>query len=74
MYLDESLYAPGGGEPGRSCRSCREPILAGHRSIRVEFPDDPAGVEGLTGEYHVACSKPFASMAHALNLMSRFGR
>lgn len=73
MYLDESLYAPGGGEPFRSCCACKEPILDGQRTTRVEFPDGPAGVKELTGEYHAACSRPFASMAHALNLMSRFG-
>ena len=73
MYLDESLYAPGGGE-GPFCCACREPIFRGQHSARVEFPNDPAGARGLTGEYHAACSTPFASMARAITLLSRFGR
>jgi len=74
MYLDESLYAPGGGEQFRSCRACKEPILQGQQATRVDFQNDPSGVEGLTGEYHAACSKPYASMARAIDLLSRFGR
>jgi hypothetical protein len=74
MYLDESLYAPGGGEPGPWCCACKEPILKEQRKTRVEFQTDPKGAKGLTGDYHAECSKPFASMARAINAMSRFGR
>jgi hypothetical protein len=73
MYLDEQLYASGGGEHGRSCRACKGPILQGQHTTRVEFENDPAGVNDLTGDYHAACSKPFASMARALKAMGRFG-
>ena len=69
MYLDES-FAFGGGHGGPSCRACRYPILEGERSVRITFESDPS----LTGAYHVACSKPFDSLAHALNMLGRFGR
>lgn len=61
----------GGDEPqGPCCASCKAPIAKGQRSVRVHFATDPYGFRGLTGEYHEACSKPFASMARAINLMS----
>ena len=72
MYLDES-FAFGGGQGGPSCRSCKRPFLEGERSTRITFANDPSGVQGLTGEYHVACSKPFDSLARAINMLSRFG-
>lgn len=67
MYLDES-FAFGGGYHGPSCRGCRQPILDGERSTRVRFQTDPDGAKGLTGDYHLACSKPFVSLAHVINL------
>jgi hypothetical protein len=73
VYLDES-FAPGGGYNGPSCRSCKKPILEGERSVRIAFESDTGGVRGMTGEYHVACSKPFNSLARALNMLGRFGR
>jgi hypothetical protein len=72
MYLQDA--AKGGGFGGAWCRSCKEPILEGERSARVEFASDPRGIKELTGDYHEACSKPFASLANAINMMSRFGR
>ncbi len=73
MYLDES-FAFGGGHEGPSCRACKQPILEGEHSIRIAFESDPGGAKGLTGEYHASCSKPFDSLARALNMLLRFGR
>jgi hypothetical protein len=73
VFLDESLPA-GGGPNGPSCRACKQPILAGQRATRVAFDTDPNGAKGLTGDYHTTCAKPFASMAQALAMLSRFGR
>ncbi|HUO87728.1 MAG TPA: hypothetical protein VMU08_01035 [Rhizomicrobium sp.] len=73
VFLDEQLSA-GGGFGGRSCRACKQPILKGQASTRLAFDQDPNGVKGLTGDYHVACSKPFDSLARALNMLGRFGR
>jgi hypothetical protein len=39
-------------------------------SVRVDFPNDPHGLRGLSGLYHATCSKPFASMARAMNMLS----
>jgi len=73
VYLDESL--PGGGGEGRPwCRACKETITEGQKLVRLHFPHDPKGVKELTGPYHVGCSKPFDSLAHALAMLSRFGR
>jgi hypothetical protein len=38
--------------------------------VRIRFANDPHGFRGLTGEYHEACSKPFASIANALDMLS----
>lgn len=66
MALD---MMPGGGEPrGSWCTSCKSPIRKGQRSVRIHFDNDPHGHRGLTGEYHEACSKPFQSLAHVINL------
>lgn len=60
---------PGGEEPhGPWCAGCKAPIAKGQRSVRVHFDSDPHGFRGLTGEYHEACSKPFQSLAHVVNL------
>ena len=74
MYLDESQFAHGGGPGGPACRACKQQILEGERSMRIAFDTDPNGRQGITGEYHVACSKPFDSLARATNMLSRFGR
>ena len=73
MYLDES-FAFGGGHGGPSCCACKQPILEGQRSTRIAFASDPSGVRGLTGSYHLACSKPFDSLSRAINMLGRFGR
>jgi hypothetical protein len=73
VYLDES-FAFGGGHGGPSCCACKQPILEGERSVRIAFENDPGGAKGLTGEYHAACSKPFDSLAHALNMLGRLRR
>lgn len=67
MPLDGSEFDRGGYD-GRWCRACKRPILKHERATRVEFNTDPNGADGLTGDYHLACSKPFASLAHVVNL------
>jgi len=74
VYLDETNFAGGGGFNNPSCRSCKQPILEGERSMRITFATDASGAQGLTGDYHATCGKPFDSLARALNVMSRFGR
>jgi hypothetical protein len=68
MPLDGTSH---GEEPNAPwCASCKAPITSDQRSMRVHFANDPHGFRGLTGEYHEACGKPFASMAHAINMLS----
>jgi hypothetical protein len=67
MYLDEG-FAFGGGHGGPSCRACNQPILEGERATHISFRSDPDGTRGYTGDYHLACSKPFASLARVINL------
>jgi hypothetical protein len=67
MPLDGSSFEDR-GYSGRWCRACRLPILTGQRAARVDFQTDPHGTDGLTGDYHAECSKPFASMARVINL------
>ena len=74
MYLDESRFPRGGGGGEPVCRACRMPIYEGERSTRIAFANDPDGKNGFTGFYHVACSKPFGSLARAMNMISRYGR
>ncbi len=72
MYFDEDSFSKGGGGfDGPPCKACRQPILSGQPSTRVEFMIDE---HGMSGDYHSACSRPFASMASALNTLSRLGR
>ena len=61
-----------GGEEPRApwCASCKAPILNGQRRVHIRFENDPHGYKGLTGEYHKECSKPFISLARAINVMS----
>ena len=73
MFFDERS-SNGGENSGPSCRACKKPILKSDRTTRVEFRNDPSGTKGLTGEYHLACSRPFASMAHVINLNPWAGR
>jgi hypothetical protein len=70
VYLDEPFSA-GGGYLGPTCRACKNPIEKNERATRVDFSSDPDGAKGLTGDYHLACSKPFASMARAINSLAR---
>jgi hypothetical protein len=73
MPLDGSEYERGGYD-GRWCRSCKQPILKHQRLTRVEFRTDPHGTDGLTGDYHLECSRPFASLAHVVNINPWGGR
>jgi hypothetical protein len=60
----------GGGPPRGypSCKACRQPIMEGERSTRIDFQNDPDGSAGLSGLYHVLCSKPYQSLARVMNL------
>lgn len=60
----------GSGPHGPFCTSCNAPIVEGERSIQIAFAHDPHGHRGLTGLYHERCSKPFASLARAINMLS----
>jgi hypothetical protein len=73
VYLKEDQPG-GGGAHDPWCRSCKEPIRQGQKMVRIHFASDPNGAREMTGPYHAACSKPFDSMAQAINMMSRFGR
>jgi hypothetical protein len=66
----DPMPSAGSGPQGPFCTSCRAPIAAGERSVRVTFNHDPHGHRGLTGLYHEQCGKPFASMAYAINVLS----
>ena len=69
MYLNDGFF--GGGPEGPSCKACKQPIFQGQPATRVEF-DDKA--HDMSGDYHKACGKPFASMAQALNMLNRLSR
>jgi hypothetical protein len=71
--LDGSTF-DSGADGHRWCRACKQPILKHHRATRVEFQTDPHGIDGLTGDYHLECSRPFASLAHVVNLNPWGGR
>jgi hypothetical protein len=67
MPLDASTFE-GGAYGSPWCRACREPIREDQPATRVAFQTDPHGENGLTGDYHVACSKPFVGLARVINL------
>jgi hypothetical protein len=67
MPLDGSTF-DGGSHGSPWCRACKQPIWKNQRSTRVEFQTDPHGANGLTGDYHQECSRPFASLARVVNL------
>lgn len=73
MPLDGSAFDEG-SHGQRWCRACKEPIAKEQRVTRVEFRNDPHGFKGLTGDYHATCSKPFASLAHVINMNPWAGR
>jgi hypothetical protein len=71
----DPMPASGSGGPYEPlCMSCHAPISENETSVRIDFEQDPHGHRGLSGEYHEACSKPFASIAYALKALSSFGR
>jgi hypothetical protein len=64
------MRAGGGGPSEPWCTSCKAPIAGEERSVRIDFATDPHGRKGLSGLYHERCSKPFASLARAINALS----
>lgn len=72
MFLETGPLGPGWGEtPQPLCKSCRQPILEHHQTQDVQFPAH-AESSDMSGRYHAACAKPFASIAHALDMLGRF--
>jgi hypothetical protein len=69
----DPMPSGGSGPHGPWCASCRAPITTDQRSVEIRFITDPHGHRGMTGLYHVECSKPFQSLAHVVNL-NWFGR
>jgi hypothetical protein len=59
-----------GGSNDPTCTSCKGPITAQQRSVRIDFANDPHGYRGFSGLYHEECSKPFQSLAHAMKVLS----
>jgi hypothetical protein len=66
----DPMPSGGSGPHGPWCTSCKAPITVGQRSVRIDFNNDPHGHKGFTGLYHIECSKPFASMARVLKMLS----
>lgn len=68
MLIDTSL--PFGPGHERICHKCKLIIEPGQRTetIKCSVP----GSEWVSGTYHEACSKPFASMVRAMNMLSRW--
>jgi hypothetical protein len=61
----------GGSGPNEPwCTSCKAPITAGQRSIRIDFVNDPHGHRGFSGLYHERCGQPFQSLARVLKMLS----
>lgn len=60
----------GDGSNDPWCQHCKQPITSEQKSVRVDFANDPHGFDGLSGLYHAACGKPFASIARAMNMLS----
>lgn len=73
MPLDGSTFE-GGPQRNPWCRACKQTIHNHQRATRVEFRTDPNGADGLTGDYHLECSKPYASLAYVINLNPWGGR
>jgi hypothetical protein len=76
MFLDTGPLGPSWGEtPQPQCKSCRQPILDHHQSEDIQFPAS-ADSAGMSGAYHAECAGPFASIARAMEMLSRlpFGR
>jgi hypothetical protein len=69
----DPMPSGGSGAEGPFCTGCRAPIATNQRSVRVDFNTDPHGHRGLGGLYHEHRSRPFASLAHVIN-MNWFGR
>jgi hypothetical protein len=71
MFLDTGPLGPGWGEtPKHACKSCNAPILKHHRVEFIQFPANGEGAE-MTGRYHSQCAGPFATLAHALAMLTR---
>jgi hypothetical protein len=66
MYLNDGFS--GGGPDGPLCKACKQPILKGQPVTRVEFNGEQ---HDMSGAYHRACSKPYDSLARALNMLNR---
>lgn len=62
--------ATAGGDPrGPLCKACKRPIRAGEPRQHINF--DAHDAQEMSGPYHAACARPFASIAHAMAMMKR---
>jgi len=55
---------------GASCKSCGLPIFKDQASEQVRFPEGTESAD-MSGTYHAECAKPFASIARAMDMLSR---
>lgn len=58
---------------GACCKSCQMPIFPDQEIEHVHFPEG-AEVDDMSGTYHAECAKPYASIARAMNMLSRWPR
>ena len=73
MFMDIPAGGEGDYDPHLPrCRSCSQPIAPGAPIEILIFPADGAHrLEDLSGPYHAACARPFASLQRALDMLSR---
>jgi len=70
MAYDASWNGEGRDPRDSWCRACKRLIEEGQATERVTVHGHP----DLSGLYHQPCSKPFSSLAHALNMLGRWSR
>ena len=73
MFMDIPARGEGGHEPlVPRCRSCKQPIAPGSPSETLSFANEGEHrLEELSGLYHAACARPFASLQRAMDMLSR---
>jgi hypothetical protein len=52
--------AEAGGDPrGSWCPKCGQPVRADQPSTQMHFDEDPDGKNGLSGQWHSECARPY---------------